>query len=98
MMPMADLHARPVDPRDTGWEVWNPAYRVYFWRRVSPTGWGSREFEVSGGDIAAVLEWATRNANDGETYTLFAIVEYGDERGLIRLTRHDPTRGDGVLR
>jgi hypothetical protein len=66
---MSNLTSRPIDPRDTGWEVWNPAYRVYFWRRVSATGWGSRELEVSGDDIVAALDWATRNANDGETYT-----------------------------
>ena len=91
---MSNLTSRPIDPRDTGWEVWNPAYRVYFWRRVSATGWGSRELEVSGDDIVAVLDWATRNANDGETYTLFAVVDYGDERGLIRLAGHDPTRDE----
>jgi hypothetical protein len=91
---MSNLTSRPIDPRDTGWEVWNPAYRVYFWQRVSATGWGSRELEVSGDDIVAVLDWATRNANDGETYTLFAVVDYGDERGLIRLAGHDPTRDE----
>ncbi len=91
---MSHLTSRQIDPRDTGWEVWNPAYRVYFWRPISASGWGSREFEVSGDDVAAVLDWAARNANEGETYTLFAVVDYEDELGIVRLAGHDPTRDE----
>jgi hypothetical protein len=89
---MSNLTSRPIDPRDTGWDVWNPAYRVYFWRRVSSTGWASREFELSGGDIVAVLGWATRHTNDGETFALFAVVEGSGRPGLVRLAGDDPTR------
>jgi hypothetical protein len=86
-----ELDARPVDPRDTGWEVWDPRYRVYFWRPYGG-GWASRSFEVSGADAYAVLDWATRHADDDETYTLFAVADHDDERGLVRLAGSDPTR------
>jgi hypothetical protein len=36
-------------------EVWHPAYQVHFWKSISPTGWQSREFEVSNGDVVEVL-------------------------------------------
>jgi hypothetical protein len=91
---MADLEARPVDPRDTRWEIWNPAYRVYFWPELGSGGWGAREFHVSGGDVNEVAEWANLDANDDETYTLFAVVDRGDDAGLVRLAGHDPTRNE----
>ena len=84
--------ARPVDPRDARWEVWEPTYRVYFWRRTAD-GWQSRECEVSAADVVAVLEWAVRHANEGETSTIFAVVVDGaGARGLVRLAGVDPTR------
>jgi hypothetical protein len=68
-------------------------YRVHFWRPVSHTGWRSREFEISGGDIVAVLDWADRHADDGETFTVFAVVDEADRGlGLVHLTGGDPTR------
>jgi hypothetical protein len=85
-----ELNARPVDPRDTSWEVRNPAYRVCFWRRFGG-GWASREFEVSGADAAVVFDWAERNAGDDETYSIFVLVGDGDARGLVRLAGLDPT-------
>lgn len=91
---MADLEARPIDPRDTRWEIWNPAYRVYFWQELGGGAWGSREFLVSGGDVNEVAEWANLHANDNETYTLFAVVDHGDDAGLVRLAGHDPTRNE----
>jgi hypothetical protein len=89
---MSKVISRPIDPRDQGREVWRPTYRVYFWRPVSPTGWGSREFEVSGGDIVAILDWAERHADGGETFTVFVVVDEGDRLGLVRLAGVDPTR------
>jgi hypothetical protein len=91
MIAVTELRARPVDPRDTRWEVWNPAFRVYFWRSLGG-GWMSREFEISGGDVVAVLAWAADHAEDDETYTLHCIVEGPDGAGLVRLTGEDPTR------
>ena len=90
MVAVTELRARPVDPRDTRWEVWNPAFRVYFWRRWMG-GWMSREFEIRGGDVVGVLAWAAEHAEDGETYTLHCVVEAPDGTGLVRLTGEDPT-------
>jgi hypothetical protein len=91
MVAVTELQARPIDRRDTRWEVWNPAFRVYFWRPLDG-GWMSREFEISGGDVVAVLAWAADHAEDGETYTLHCVVEARDGTGLVRLTGEDPTR------
>jgi hypothetical protein len=93
---MSKLISRPIDPRDQRWEIWRPTYRVYFWRLVSPTGWGSREFEVSGGDIVAILNWAERHADRGETFTVFVVVGEGERLGLVRLAGGDPTRASDI--
>jgi hypothetical protein len=93
MMCMPDLNANPVDPRDIRWEVWDPAYRVYFWRGLGSGACGSREFQVSASSVSEAVEWADLHANDGETYTLFAVVDRGDGAGIVRLVGHDPTRG-----
>lgn len=95
MSEMSELDARPVDPRDQGREIWNPAYRVYFWHRFGSAG-ASREFEVSGGDIGSVLAWAADHAENNETYTVFTVVHFDEEVGLVRLAGDDPTRADGA--
>lgn len=80
-----------MDPRDQRWDVWQPAYRVYFWRSWQGS-YASREFELSGGDVLEVLWWADRNAEDGETFILDAAVSTSEGLGLIRLAGDDPTR------
>src|SRR5579862_7841146 len=47
------MHVQPVDPRDTGWEVTQPAYRVYFWQRGGHwgSGWASEEWQAEGADV-----------------------------------------------
>lgn len=92
MAAVTTLKVRPVDPRDQRWEAWQPAYRVYFWRRWQGGGYASREFELSGGDVGDVLLWADRNATEDETYTLYATASTADGLGLIRLAGDDPTR------
>jgi hypothetical protein len=88
-MPTVDAH--PVDPRDTRWEVWNPRYRVFFWREVG-TGYGSRGFDLDTGEADAALAWADQERGENETFTLFAVVDLGEDRGLVRLAGSDPTR------
>ena len=89
---MGELAARPVDQRDTRWEITDPAYRVTFWRPTGPSGaWASREFEITGGDAPSVFEWVTRNAEPDEFATVYALVRSG-ELGLVRLAGADPTR------
>jgi hypothetical protein len=90
---MSKLNSRPVDPRDQRWEVWTPRYRVHFWKSGSTTGWASREFEVWDGDVVEVLDWAEAHADDGESFTVFAVVGEDDRLGLARLAGAEPTRG-----
>jgi hypothetical protein len=91
MADVREIRWWPVDPRDTGWEVRDPRFRVYFWRPLGDA-WMSREFELSGGDVVAVLAWAAEIADDDETYTLHCVVETADGTGLVRLAGTDPTR------
>jgi hypothetical protein len=80
-----------VDPRDTRWEVWDPRYRVYFWRALEQS-WASREFELSAADVVDVLAWAADHADAGKKYTVHCVVEAADGPGLVRLAGTDPTR------
>jgi hypothetical protein len=82
-----------IDPRDGRWELWTSDYRVDFWRPYGIGGWASREFEVSGGDVSAVIRWADDHASDNETYAVYAIVKRGEgPGGLVHLLGDDPTR------
>jgi hypothetical protein len=94
MMRMTDVEAHPVDPRDARWEIWNPAYRVDLWKHLGREAWESREFQLSAPDVVSAIEWADTHAIDGETYTLFAVIEWGDAAGLVRLAGQDPTRNE----
>ena len=93
------MRIRPVDPRDTTWEVDTPAYRVYFWSLPpgsSPSGegrmaWVSDEYQVEDADVRAVLEWAKSKASSGQTFTLYALVYCNGRPGLVRLAGVDPT-------
>jgi hypothetical protein len=88
---MPNLDARPADPRDARWELWNPGYRVYFWRRAGDA-YASREFDVAPAEVDEVLAWIDEHRLDGETVALFAVVDRGDGLGIIRLAGVDPTR------
>jgi hypothetical protein len=93
------LRVRPVDPRDTAWEVNAPAYRVYFLLQPPgppPSGeeqmaWVSDEYEVEDADVAVVLEWANSKASPGQTFTLYALAHCNGMPGLVRLAGTDPT-------
>ena len=87
---MSELSAQLVDPRDCRWELSNPAYRVYFWRPIG-NAFASREFQISDTDVMSVMEWADLNADDNETYAVFAVVDRGNDLGLVRLAGADPT-------
>jgi hypothetical protein len=88
---MTTLHARPVDPRDSTWEVWNPSYRVCFWSRQGE-GWRSRAFDIADADVDGVLGWIAENDANSDTFTLSAVVDREGDRGLVRLAGTDPTR------
>jgi hypothetical protein len=88
------MEARPVDPRDTEWEVDRPTYRVYFWRGQPRGGYASEEFELRGAaDVHEVLSWAEQRA-EGRLVTIYAVRDGADGRGLIRLAGVDPTASD----
>jgi hypothetical protein len=84
------MQVRPVDPRDTRWEVPYPAYRVYFWQQQRPhdqhSGWASDERQIEDADVDEVLNWARDNAA-GWRFVVYARVVVGDpaEPGLVRL-------------
>ena len=92
------MNVRPVDPRDTTWEVDEPAYRVHFWRPVpqpigSPSGFASEELEVTGSDVDGVIAWAEATAGSNRTYALYALVRCREaELRLVRLAGADPLR------
>jgi hypothetical protein len=91
MIAVTELRVRPVDPRDTSWELWDPRFRVYFWRPLDQ-GWMSREFDLSGGDVVAALAWAAEHTESQESYTVHCVASTSDGTGLVRLTGDDPTR------
>jgi hypothetical protein len=88
---MPNLDARPVDPRDARWEMWNPGYRVCFWRREGDA-YASREFDIASAEVDDVLAWIDDNRLHEETFVLIAVVDRGDGVGIIRLVGVDPTR------
>lgn len=88
----------PIDPRDTEWEIDDPAYRVYFWRRtVAPSGVprehvGCHEHRLTGVvDVAEVLDWARRTARPDETFVLYVEHRDAGRPGLLRLMGVDPS-------
>jgi hypothetical protein len=90
------MQVRKVDPRDTRWEVDQPAYRVYFWRRLGDdpySGWASEEWQVEDADVQEVLSWAGKG-RARRSYTLYVCCTCETEPGLIRLAGIDPTAGD----
>jgi len=87
------VHAYPVDPRDAGWEISQPAYRVYFWKQQNehdPSGWISEEWELRDGDIGEVQAWAHATA-EGRLLVIYACVNIDGQIGLIRLSGNEPT-------
>lgn len=65
-----------------------PTYRVYFWK-----GSTSYEYELTGcRNVREAFAWADENAGADRTYTLYAVADVGERRGLIRLFGIDPTR------
>ena len=84
------LQSQPVDPRDQQSEVRPSGYRVTFWRS-SGTGWTSREYQVSDGDVADAIQWANENAAADETFVLSALIDGSVGRGVVHLVGVDPT-------
>ena len=61
----------PVDERNSGWENPHPRLRVYL-HGSGPTsthGW-TDTYDVTGADVAQVIDWAQRQAGDALTYAV----------------------------
>ncbi|RJK95912.1 hypothetical protein D5H78_09940 [Vallicoccus soli] len=94
------MHAAPVDPRDTCWEVDSPAFRVYFWQQPTPVsqasapelaGWSLEEWRLTGPrDVNEVIAWAELHRGD-RSYTLHVEVDEQGGLGLVTLAGTDPT-------
>ena len=91
-----------VDPRDTRWELDEPAYRVYFWHqpaarvdvRRDDVMWHCDEHRLTGAlDVSEVLNWARSTARTDQTFTVYVEHHDGERPGLIRLMGVDPTSG-----
>lgn len=104
------MDIRLIDPRDVSWEIWDPTFRVYFWEKrdidlraaelegIDPAsvGYASYEYEIRGGDVHQVVDWATDTAaREGKTYTLYLVIDIGGEKGRVHLAGDDPTRVSG---
>jgi hypothetical protein len=59
------MHAMPVDPRISRWEVDQPTYQVYFWQpssNVPDAMWTSDEWRLTEADVHEVLAWTQDQA------------------------------------
>ena len=88
----AVMEIRPVDPRDTQWEVDAQAYRVYFWDTQT---WACEETRVTGvADVAEVLDWAAGYAGVREILVYLELTSglgvSARRPGLVRLSGRDP--------
>lgn len=97
------MDSRPVDPRDTTWEVDHPVFRVTFFDLLpgSPVdpqlGVATDEWEIQNAEISDVLDWAEGKASDKRMWTVHLLVD--DSRrghGMVRLCGTDPNRSAAV--
>ncbi len=82
-----------IDPRDTCWEIEDPAYRVYFWSQGGAQGAirASEEWQLTdASDVRAVLSWAAENSNHRQ-FVVYVSARTDDGLGLIRLLGADPS-------
>jgi hypothetical protein len=94
------MNVRPVDPRDTEWQVDRPLYRVVVWEPTTKgsdgpkeLGFHAAEFELSEvRDIDEVLAWVRERSRSGVMATVYVVVDLAGRRGLIRLVGSDPTQ------
>ncbi len=92
------LVATLVDERDSGWEREDPTFRVYLQTRVGPGQSASTAtYDVTGGNVLQVIEWAGRAAGNERTFAVALVyddvyleqVNPGIGRGLVWLLGRD---------
>ena len=97
------LQARPVDPTDVSWEVSEPTFRVYLWRRPRPpdmpvdlrppgvlqsqVGWHCSEWELTGGDVEAALRWTDEHVAGWDAADVWVLVPPGPDGRAMGLIR-----------
>lgn len=81
-------------------EVYDPDYRVDYWRQFAPPpgtppemmGYKQDSHRISGvRDVNEVLAWAEANAA-GRSFVVYASYGSGDDRVIARVYGADPTR------
>ena len=77
--------ASPIDPRDQTSEVYDPAYRAYFWDSPGACD----EWELTEADLDEVLAWVQANSN-GRPHSLWVVVRSDQRVEPIRLRGIDP--------
>ena len=85
------VNIRPVDPRDTQWEIDHPTYRVYFFDVAAGR---SDEFELDDADVSDVLAWADEHASGRQYAVYLRLAPPEGSPGLLRLLGDDPFRND----
>jgi hypothetical protein len=90
------MHAMPVDPRISWWEVDQPTYQVYFWQpssNVPDATWTSDEWRLTEADVHEVLAWTEDQAR-GRRITVWVELVRDGQPGLVRISGWEPTRSD----
>jgi hypothetical protein len=83
-----------VDERDSSWEDHGPRFRVYLHRDPgphAPAGGSTDTYDITGADVAQVIDWAQRRAGDVQTYSIALVRDDGDAE------RRDPDAGRGLV-
>jgi hypothetical protein len=103
------IRAQLVDERTSGWELNYPKYRVYIWSRrfadipTKMIGWTVAAYELEDvGDGTAAIGWAESKAAekrkesniDVVVCVVYARVERGPDRGIVRIHGFDPNRSE----
>ena len=95
------MRIEQVDERDSGWESHDARFRVYvfdeFSRSTEADGsstqyYSTATWDITGGDVLAVIEWAQERAGDRGLYSVAVVAdgfEAHPDRGLIWLVGMD---------
>lgn len=102
---MREVSVDPVDERDSSWENSDPLFRVYLHGQTDPEapGWWTDTYDIRGGDVLQVVDWAQRQAGDSLTYAVALVVDDAAEeqrkpgcgRGLVWLVGMDANDASG---
>jgi len=109
------LLVRSAKLSDDVWQLREPSFRVDLWRqqrledvpvdlrpkglRQADMGWERSEWELSGGDMDAVLVWADEQLARGwATAEVWVVVSGSPDdpnKGMVRVRGYNPAAGEG---